>query len=111
MEQPLEKRRQRHIRIKTGKKSENKVRQNKLKTSNFNKSHQLFNLMFFMPYLKINLLEKKEIGHRQTASLYLKKLVNEKIVEERWIGRNTYYINYKLMAIITQRKNKVLRFQ
>ncbi len=70
----------------------------------FNKSHQLFDLMFSMPYLKINLLEKKGIAHRQTASLYLKKLVTEKIVEERRIGRNTYYINYRLMDIITQRQ-------
>jgi len=68
----------------------------------FNKRHQLFELMFTMPYLKINILEKKYIAHRQTASLYLKKLAEAKLLEERKLGRDTYYINYSLMNILTQ---------
>jgi DNA-binding transcriptional ArsR family regulator len=57
--------------------------------------------MFTLPYLKIELLEKKEIAHRQTASVWLKKLTDANIVTPQKIGRTTYYINYKLMELLS----------
>lgn len=63
-------------------------------------SHELLQLMFTLPYLKIELLEKKGIAHRQTASTWLKKLVEANILIPEKKGRTTYYINYRLMAII-----------
>ena len=46
------------------------------------------------------LLEKKELAHRQTASSWLKKLTDAAILKPQKIGRTTYYINYKLMEIL-----------
>lgn len=64
-------------------------------------SYELLQLMFTLPYLKIELLEKKEIAHRQTASTWLKKLTEAKILTPQKIGRTTYYINYRLMELLS----------
>ena len=64
-------------------------------------SHDLLQLMFTLPYLKIELLEKKQIAHRQTASTWLKKLADAKILNPQKSGRTTYYINYRLMELLT----------
>jgi len=69
----------------------------------FNKRHELYDLMFTIPYLKIDLVVKKGIAHRQTASLYLKLLESEGILEPRKIGRTTYYLNHRLLELITRR--------
>jgi Fic family protein len=63
-------------------------------------SYELLQLMFAMPYLKIELLEKKTIAHRQTASVRLKKLADANILKPQKIGRTTYYINYRLMELL-----------
>jgi Fic family protein len=64
-------------------------------------SYDLLQLMFTMPYLKIELLEKKDIAHRQTASTWLRKLTDADIVRPQKIGRTTYFINYKLMELMS----------
>jgi cell filamentation protein, protein adenylyltransferase len=64
-------------------------------------SYDLLQLMFTLPYLKIELLEKKGIAHRQTASSWLKKLTDADIVKPQKIGRTTYYINFKLMDLLS----------
>ena len=64
-------------------------------------SHDLLQLMFTLPYLKIELLEKGGIAHRQTASTWLKKLTDAGIVKPQKIGRTTYYINYRLMNLLS----------
>lgn len=64
-------------------------------------SYDLLHLMFTLPYLKIELLEKKEIAHRQTASTWLKKLTETDILRPQKIGRTTYFINYKLMELLS----------
>lgn len=63
-------------------------------------SHELLQLMFTLPYLKIELLVNREIAHRQTASTWLKKLTAAGIVKSQKIGRKTYYVNYKLMELM-----------
>lgn len=64
-------------------------------------NHELLQLMFTLPYLKIELLEKKKIAHRQTASVWLKKLTDAAIVRPQKIGRTTYYINFRLMELLS----------
>ncbi len=64
-------------------------------------SYEFLQLMFALPYLKIELLERKGIAHRQTASLWLKKLSDAGILKPQKIGRTTYYINYRLMEILS----------
>jgi Fic family protein len=65
-------------------------------------SYELLQLMFTLPYLKIELLEKREIAHRQTASTWLKKLTEAQILKPQKIGRTTYYINYRLMDLLSE---------
>ncbi|MGG9962661.1 Fic family protein [Ferruginibacter sp. SUN106] len=64
-------------------------------------SYELLQLMFTLPYLKIELLENKNIAHRQTASVWLKKLKEADILRPQKIGRTTYYINYRLMELLS----------
>jgi Fic family protein len=65
-------------------------------------SYELLQLMFTLPYLKIELLEKRGIAHRQTASVWLKKLTDAGILKPRKIARTTYYINYRLMELLAE---------
>jgi Fic family protein len=64
-------------------------------------SHDLLHLMFKLPYLKIELLDKSGLAHRQTASIWLKKLSGANIVTPRKIGRTTYYVNHRLMELLS----------
>ena len=63
-------------------------------------SYELLQLMFTLPYLKIELLEKRAIAHRQTASTWLKKLTEADIVRPQKMGRTTYYVNWRLMELL-----------
>lgn len=69
----------------------------------FNNREKLFELMFTIPYLKIDLLVKKGIAHRQTAALYLNLLASKGILEPLKKGRTSYYLNHQLMKLITSR--------
>jgi Fic family protein len=64
-------------------------------------SHELLMLMFKQPYLKIDILEKNGIAHRQTASTWLKKLADAQLLHPERVGRTIYFINYRLMEILT----------
>ncbi|MBS1585198.1 MAG: Fic family protein [Bacteroidetes bacterium] len=64
-------------------------------------SYELLKLMFELPYLKIELLANRGMAHRQTATTWLKKLADAGILVTQKKGRNTYYINHKLMNILT----------
>jgi Fic family protein len=64
-------------------------------------THDLLQLMFTLPYLKIELLESKQMAHRQTASTWLKKLAAAKILSPHKMGRTNYFVNYKLMGILS----------
>ena len=63
---------------------------------------ELVDLMFSYPYLKIRILEENKIGHRQTSSVYLQKLAREKILRPVKIGKEMYYINHRLMDVISK---------
>lgn len=66
-------------------------------------SYELLQLMFTLPYLKIELLEKKGMAHRQTASTWLKKLAEAAILKPQKMGRTTYYVNFRLMELLGDR--------
>jgi Fic family protein len=69
----------------------------------FNNREKLFDLMFTVPYLKIDLIVKKGLAHRQTAALYLNLLESKGILKPLKKGRTTYYLNHRLMKLITSR--------
>lgn len=68
----------------------------------FNKRNALYDLMFTLPYLKIDLLVKKGIAHRETASVYLRKLEEADLLRSKKMGRVTYFLNYRLMDLLIQ---------
>jgi len=69
----------------------------------FNNREKLYDLMFTVPYIKIDLVVIKGIAHRQTAALYLNLLESKGILEPLKKGRTTYYLNHRLMKLITSR--------
>jgi Fic family protein len=69
----------------------------------FGKRNELFELMFNMPYIKIELLVNKGIAHRETASSYLKLLEKDDLLSSLKIGKTTYYINRRLMELLVRR--------
>jgi Fic family protein len=69
----------------------------------FNNREKLYDLMFTVPYLKIDLIVKKNLAHRQTAAVYLNLLESRGILKSLKMGRTTYYLNHRLMDLITRR--------
>lgn len=66
-------------------------------------SFELNDLLFSYPYVKIKTLIDAGLGTRPTVVGYLDALVDKKVLNTIKIGRENYYINYKLMNLITQR--------
>jgi len=50
--------------------------------------------------VKIKTLEQNGIAQRQNASVYLQKLTAADVLHAVRMGKEIYYINYKLMEII-----------
>jgi Fic family protein len=65
-------------------------------------NRDLVDLIFSYPYVKIKTLEKNNIAKRQTASVYLQQLAKENILDPIKVGKEIYYINKKLMDIISK---------
>ena len=77
----------------------------KIKIRNNHKfySHDLINILFKHPYTKIDFLEKELNVHRNTASTYLNKLAEAKLLTKTKIGKTNYFINTPLMNILKTR--------
>jgi hypothetical protein len=68
-------------------------------------SHELVNLIFELPYCRIQNVTEREISGRQTASVYLKELVKIGVLEEKSVGREKLFIHPKLMRLLTREAN------
>jgi len=68
-------------------------------------SHELVNLIFELPYCRIQNLTVREIAGRQTASVYLKGLVKIGVLEEKPVGREKLFIHPRLMRLLTREPN------
>lgn len=64
-------------------------------------AHDINELLFSYPYIKIKLLEDSNLGTRNTVSNYLKQMTNYKIVQEVKIGQDKYFVNRRLMKILS----------
>ena len=73
-------------------------------------THELVNLIFEMPYCRIQNVTEREIARRETASRYLKVLVKIGILSERTFGREKLFIHPKLMALLTRDSNDWLPY-
>jgi Fic family protein len=69
-------------------------------------SHELVNLIFELPYCRIQNVSARKIARRQTASVYLKELVRIGVLEEKSVGREKLFIHPKLMRLLTRDSNE-----
>ncbi|MBX9636114.1 protein adenylyltransferase Fic [Nitrosomonas sp.] len=73
-------------------------------------SRELVDLIFDLPYCRIQNLVEKNIAGRQAASRYLKQLVDIGVLEERAVGREKLFIHPKLMQLLTRDSNIILPY-
>jgi hypothetical protein len=65
-------------------------------------SKDLIELIFELPYCKIRFLEQRGIAKRQTAAVYLKTLEDISLLQSLKVGREVYYLNTPLLAILKE---------
>jgi len=63
-------------------------------------------LLFELPYCRISSLTDAGIAKRQTASVYLKQLIEIDVLAEVEAGKEKLFIHPKLMRILTQDGNE-----
>ncbi|MFM7101469.1 MAG: hypothetical protein ACKO3N_09880 [Verrucomicrobiota bacterium] len=68
--------------------------------------HEVVNLVFELPYCRIQNLTERGIAGRQTASVYLKELVEAGVLEEQSVGREKLFIHPRLMGLLTREPNE-----
>ncbi|WP_312691161.1 protein adenylyltransferase Fic [Kosakonia sp.] len=65
-------------------------------------THELLQILFAQPYCRIENLVDRGVAKRQTASVYLKQLVEIGVLEEMSVGREKLYINTRLLQELNQ---------
>lgn len=78
-------------------KQETEKEMRELMGSKFN--YDLLQLMFRLPYLKVDILVKQNIAQRQSASAWLNRMADANIVTTQKAGRTNYFINKRLLDI------------
>jgi Fic family protein len=73
-------------------------------------SHELIQVIFQQPYCRIFNIVDAGIAKRQTASEYLKQLVEIGVLQEQQVGREKIFINPKLMRLLDQPNNNFLPY-
>ena len=73
-------------------------------------SRELVDLIFDLPYCRIQNLVEKNIAGRQAASRYLKQLLEIGVLQERTAGREKLFIHPKLMHLLTRDDNTVVPY-
>ncbi|MDB5810512.1 MAG: filamentation induced by cAMP protein Fic [Betaproteobacteria bacterium] len=69
-------------------------------------SHELVDLIFELPYCRIQNLTDRNIAGRQAASRYLKQLAAIDVLNEVTVGREKLFIHPKLMHLLTRDSNR-----
>ena len=65
-------------------------------------TYELIQVLYAQPYCRIDNLVERGIAKRQTASAYLKQLVDIGMLEEMSVGREKLYINTRLVQELNQ---------
>ena len=68
-------------------------------------SRELVDAVFEFPYCRISNLTERGLAKRQTASIYLKELVRIGVLTEKEAGRERFFINPRLMQLLTRDAN------
>lgn len=70
-------------------------------------SHELVQTIFEQPYCRISNLVDKGIAKRQTASNYLKQLVEIGVLQEKTAGNEKLFLNPRLLRLMTSDSNEL----
>ena len=68
-------------------------------------THELINLIFRLPYCRIINLTEEGIAKRQTASVYIRKLIEIGVLTETKTSKEKLYLHPKLMRLLTREDN------
>jgi Fic family protein len=68
-------------------------------------SHELITMIFKLPYCRISDMIEARIAKRQTASSYLKQLVEAGVLAETESGKEKLFLHPKLYAVLTTENN------
>jgi Fic family protein len=74
-------------------------------------SHELVSLIFELPYCRIANLTEAGIAKRQTASQYLKQLVDIGVLLENAEAKEKLFVHPKLMQLLTRDSNDFTPYQ
>jgi len=70
-------------------------------------SHELVQTIFEQPYCRISNLVDKGIAKRQTASNYLKQLVEIGVLQEKTAGNEKLFLNPRLLQLMASDSNEL----
>lgn len=70
-------------------------------------SHELVDQIFIQPYCRIHNLVDAGLGHRETASKYLKALCAIGVLQEIKVGRDKLFVHPKLLELLTTEKDTI----
>jgi len=73
-------------------------------------SRELVDQIFIQPYCRIGNLVDAGIGHRETASKYLKVLRDIGVLEEMKVGREKLFVNPRFLRLLTTDTNEFKRY-
>lgn len=65
-------------------------------------SHELINNLFTHPYTKVEFITQDLNIHRNTASKYLNQLVDIGVLTKHKLGKDNYYLNNELYALLSE---------
>jgi len=74
-------------------------------------SRELVDQIFNQPYCRIGNLVDAGIGHRETASKYLKALCEIGVLQEVKIGREKLFVHGKLLQLLTTDNNEIRPYE
>jgi len=74
-------------------------------------SHELVSLIFELPYCRIHNLTEAGIAKRQTASVYLKQLVQIGVLAEISASKEKIFLHPKLMKLLTTDNNDDVSYE
>jgi Fic family protein len=73
-------------------------------------TRELVELIFVQPYCRIQNFVEAGLGHRETASIYLKALCEIGILREAKVGREKLFIHPKFMSLLTSDTHQFGRY-
>lgn len=68
-------------------------------------------LIFEQPYCRISNLVERQIAKRQTASVYLKQLVDAGVLQEIVSGKEKLFVHPRLVQLMTQDSHELIPYR